>query len=242
MNQSYNPWNEPRQNTIYANEVGQYETLSNYTAKTFLWMFAGLLATFGVSLLFYVSNLAYFIFQNGFMFIGLAVAEIAVVLVLTARIQKMSVAGARGMFFLYAVLNGIVFSSYLWLYDMSDVLMAFGSAALYFGIMAAYGYMTKQDLTSWRTPLTIGLITMLIVGVLGMFFFSGMGVLFSILGVLLFACYTAYDTQKIKAAYFAYAGNSEMAKKASIFAALQLYLDFINLFLYLLRIFARNRD
>ena len=242
MNESYNPWNEPNRNTIYMNESFQYETLSNYTAKTFLWMFAGLLATFGVSLLFYTSGLGLYLFQSSFMFIGLALIEIVLVVSLAARIHKMSVASARAMFFLYAIVNGIVFSACLWLYEMGDVLMAFAAASLYFGVMAAYGYLTKRDLTSWRTPLTIGLIVMLIVSVLGMFFLSATGVLFSIMGVILFACYTAYDTQKIKAAYFAYAGNPEMAQKASIYAALQLYLDFINLFLYLLRIFARNRD
>ena len=78
--------------------------------------------------------------------------------------------------------------------------------------------------------------------VIGMFFMSGSSILFSILGIVIFSCYTAYDTQKIKAAYFAYAGNPELAKKASVFSALELYLDFINLFLYILRIFSRSRD
>lgn len=242
MKESYNPWNESNQSTIYMNESFKYETLSNYTAKTFLWMFAGLLTTFGVSLLFYSSGLALYLFQNSFMFIGLALVEIVLVVSLAARIHKMSVAGARAMFFLYAIVNGIVFSSYLWLYQMNDVLMAFAAAALYFGVMAAYGYTTKRDLTSWSTPLKVGLIVMLIVAVFGMFFMSGSSLLFSLLGVVLFSCYTAYDTQKIKAAYFAYAAQPEMAQKASIYSALELYLDFINLFLYLLRIFARNND
>ena len=227
---------------VYANSKFQYETLSNYTAKTFLWMFAGLLVTFGVSLAAYVSNLAYFLFQSSFMFIGLAVLEVVLVVALAARVHTMSVASARALFFVYAAVNGIVFSSYLWLYDMGTVLMAFAAAALYFGAMAAYGYLTKRDLTSWRTPLLFGLIALLVVSVFGMFFLSGDSILFSVVGIIIFSCYTAYDTQKIKAAYFAYAGNEAMAKKASIFAALQLYLDFINLFLYLLRIFARNRD
>ena len=161
---------------------------------------------------------------------------------LASRLHSMSVGSARGLFFLYAAVNGLVFSSYLWLYNMGDVLMAFGAAALYFGVMAAYGYLTKRDLTSWRTPLMVGLIVLLAVSVIGMFFMSGSSILFSVLGIVIFSCYTAYDTQKIKALYFAYAGNEAMAKKASIYAALQLYLDFINLFLYLLRIFGRNRD
>ena len=226
----YNQWNNSGPNTVYMNEKFQYETLSNYTAKTFLWMFAGLLVTFGVSL------------GSSFTFFGLAILEIVLVVALASRLHSMSVGSARGLFFLYAAVNGLVFSSYLWLYSMGDVLMAFGAAALYFGVMAAYGYLTKRDLTSWRTPLMVGLIVLLAVSVIGMFFMSGSSILFSVLGIVIFSCYTAYDTQKIKALYFAYAGNEAMAKKASIYAALQLYLDFINLFLYLLRIFGRNRD
>ena len=238
----YNQWNNSGPNTVYMNEKFQYETLSNYTAKTFLWMFAGLLVTFGVSLAAYMSNIGFYLLRSSFTFFGLAILEIVLVVALASRLHSMSVGSARGLFFLYAAVNGIVFSSYLWLYNMGDVLMAFGAAALYFGVMAAYGYLTKRDLTSWRTPLMVGLIVLLAVSVIGMFFMSGSSILFSVLGIVIFSCYTAYDTQKIKALYFAYAGNEAMAKKASIYAALQLYLDFINLFLYLLRIFGRNRD
>ena len=238
----YNQWNNSGPNTVYMNEKFQYETLSNYTAKTFLWMFAGLLVTFGVSLAAYMSNIGFYLLRSSFTFFGLAILEIVLVVALASRLHSMSVGSARGLFFLYAAVNGLVFSSYLWLYNMGDVLMAFGAAALYFGVMAAYGYLTKRDLTSWRTSLMVGLIVLLAVSVIGMFFMSGSSILFSVLGIVIFSCYTAYDTQKIKALYFAYAGNEAMAKKASIYAALQLYLDFINLFLYLLRIFGRNRD
>ena len=238
----YNQWNNSGPNTVYMNEKFQYETLSNYTAKTFLWMFAGLLVTFGVSLAAYMSNIGFYLLRSSFTFFGLAILEIVLVMALVSRLHSMSVGSARALFFVYAAVNGLVFSSYLWLYNMGDVLMAFGAAALYFGVMAAYGYLTKRDLTSWRTPLMVGLIVLMIVSVIGMFFMSGSSILFSILGIVIFSCYTAYDTQKIKALYFAYAGNEAMAKKASIFAALQLYLDFINLFLYLLRIFGRSRD
>lgn len=238
----YNQWNNSGPNTVYMNEKFQYETLSNYTAKTFLWMFAGLLVTFGVSLAAYMSNIGFYLLRSSFTFFGLAILEIVLVIALVSRLHSMSVGSARALFFVYAAVNGLVFSSYLWLYNMGDVLMAFGAAALYFGVMAAYGYLTKRDLTSWRTPLMVGLIVLMIVSVIGMFFMSGSSILFSVLGIVIFSCYTAYDTQKIKALYFAYAGNEAMAKKASIFAALQLYLDFINLFLYLLRIFGRSRD
>ena len=231
-----------QQSTIPLSEGFRYETLSDYTAKTFLWMFFGLLTTFGVAVAAYATNLGAVLFQVPGMFWILGLAEILLVVFLSARVEKMSVASARVLFFVYALVNGLVFSSYLWLFELGDVLMAFGAAALYFGAMAAYGYMTKRDLTSWKPMLTFGLIAMLVVGLLGMFLGGMMVAIYCMAGVVIFACYTAYDTQKIKDYYIATAGQEELAKKASIYAALNLYLDFINLFLYLLRIFARNKD
>ena len=219
----------------------QYETLAGYTTKTFGWMFAGLTVTFLVALAGYAGGIGIYLLTSPLLFWGVAIAELAVVMLLSARIHKISVGGARGMFFAYAALNGLVFSCYFYLYQMFDLVLAFGATALYFGIMAAYGYFTKQDLSGWAKPLFFGLIAMLIVSVLGIFF-GGVNILLCCVGIVIFACYTAYDTQKIKAAYFAFAGNAEMARKASVYAALELYLDFINLFLYILRIFARNKD
>ena len=249
MNEPYGPGFEPENNTFYAtqgpdgvfNTHARYETLSEYTAKTFGWMFAGLTVTFLVALAGYTSGIGILLLRSPILFLGLAIAEIAVVVGMSARIHKIGVSTARGMFFLYAALNGAVFSCYFYLYQMFDLVLAFGATALYFGIMAAYGYLTKQDLSGWAKPLFFGLIAMLIVSVVGIFI-GGVNILLCCLGIIIFACYTAYDTQKIKAAYFAYAGNPELEKKASVFSALELYLDFINLFLYILRIFSRSRD
>ena len=231
--------------TVYANQNArgafQYETLSSYTTKTFGWMFAGLGLTFVTALVFYATGLSAMLIMLPFAFVLLAIAEFAVVITMSARIRSISVQGARGMFFAYAALNGVVFSSYFYLFDLFDLVLAFGATALYFGIMAGYGYLTKRDISGWAKPLFFGLIAMLIISVVGMFIGGG-NILMCCAGIVLFACYTAYDTQKIKAAYFAYAGNEQLAKKASVYAALELYLDFINLFLYILRLFARNRN
>lgn len=228
----------------YMAQPAQYETLSGYVSKTFLWMFAGLLVTFGVALWGYAGNWAYYIFSGAsFMFYGLLIAEVVLVVWLSSQLHKMSVGLARVLFFAYATVNGIVFSSYFWLYDLGSMLLAFAAAAIYFGIMAGYGYLTKQDLSGWQKPLLFGLIAMLVVSVLGMFLNFGMfDIIISCVGIVIFACYTAYDTQKIKAFYFQTAGNPEMAQKASIFAALQLYLDFINMFLYILRLLGRRKN
>ena len=249
MNEPYGPGFEPENNTFYAtqgpdgvfNTHARYETLSEYTAKTFGWMFAGLMVTFLVALAGYTSGIGILLLRSPILFLGLAIAEIAVVVGMSARIHKIGVSTARGMFFLYAALNGAVFSCYFYLYQMFDLVLAFGATALYFGIMAAYGYLTKQDLSGWAKPLMFGLIAMLIVSVVGVFI-CGVNILLCCAGIIIFACYTAYDTQKIKAAYFAYAGNPELAQKASVFSALELYLDFINLFLYILRIFSRSSN
>lgn len=239
-NQGYN------NGTVYANQNArgafQYETLSSYTTKTFGWMFAGLGVTFLTALAFYATGLSALIMSMPFAFLLLGIAEFAVVITMSARIRTVSVQGARGMFFAYAALNGVVFSSYFYMFELFDLVLAFGATALYFGIMAGYGYLTKRDISGWAKPLFFGLIAMLIVSVVGMFI-GGVNILMCCAGIILFACYTAYDTQKIKAAYFAYAGNEQLAKKASVYAALELYLDFINLFLYILQLFARsNRD
>ncbi|HWS41976.1 MAG TPA: Bax inhibitor-1/YccA family protein [Pseudoflavonifractor sp.] len=226
---------------------GQYvpaESVGVYTAKTFLWMFAGLLVTFLTAIGLVASGLIVAVFSIPSVLLVLFVAEVAVVLVLSARINKMSVGAARALFFTYAVLNGIVFSVYLLYYDVFSLILVFGATALYFGGMALFGWVTKADLSRIRNILVGGLIFLIVFGLLSMFI-PALGAFERILclvGIAVFLAFTAYDTQKIKAYYAAYQGDDLMLKKASIFSALQLYLDFINLFLYLLRFLGRRRS
>ena len=226
---------------------GQYvpaESVGVYTAKTFLWMFAGLLVTFLTAIGLVVSGLIVAVFSIPSVLMVLFVAEVAVVLVLSARINKMSVGAARALFFTYAVLNGIVFSVYLLYYDVFSLILVFGATALYFGGMALFGWVTKADLSRIRNILVGGLIFLIVFGLLSMFI-PALGAFERVLclgGIAVFLAFTAYDTQKIKAYYAAYQGDDLMLKKASIFSALQLYLDFINLFLYLLRFLGRRRS
>lgn len=226
---------------------GQYvpaESVGAYTAKTFLWMFAGLLVTFLTAIGLVASGLIVAVFSIPSVLLVLFVAEVAVVLVLSARINKMSVGAARALFFTYAVLNGIVFSVYLLYYDVFSLILVFGATALYFGGMALFGWVTKADLSRIRNILVGGLIFLIVFGLLSMFI-PALGAFERVLclvGIAVFLAFTAYDTQKIKAYYAAYQGDDLMLKKASIFSALQLYLDFINLFLYLLRFLGRRRS
>lgn len=173
----------------------------------------------------------------------LLVAELAVVLVLSARIHKLHVGTARVLFLLYAVLNGVVFSTYFLMFEMATLIYIFALTAVYFGIFALYGRFTKRNLSGFRPFIIGGLIFLLVVSVLSLFLpLGGLDRIVCLIGIALFLGITAYDSQKIGQYYVAYQGDSAMLQRASIFSALQLYLDFINLFLYLLRFFARNRS
>lgn len=233
------------ENNYYAEQYSssaQQEPISTYTAKTFGWMFLGLLVTFAIAVGGYVTGALVYIFYIPYFPYVLLIAEVAVVWILSARIQKMSVTTARILFFVYAILNGIVFSTYFFLFQMSSLIIVFGATALYFGAMAAYGYLAKADLSNLRPILIGGALFLCAFWILSMFInLSQFERIISLIGIVIFMAFTAYDTQKIKAYHAAYAGNVEMAKKASIFSALNLYLDFVNLFLYLLRFVGKRK-
>ena len=241
---TYNNYEPQVDNGLYWSDDRSVEPIGVYTAKTFGWMALGLLATFAVAFATWASGLWLTVLvQMPMIPFLLAIAEIAVVFFLSARIKSMSIGTARGMFFLYAVLNGLTFSSFFVLYDVASLIIAFGMTALYFGVLAAYGYVTKRDLSNLAPILTSGLIFLVIFWVLSIFLpLSGFEKLVCFIGVAIFMGYTAYDTQKIKQFHQMYGGNPELAGKASILCALQLYLDFINLFLYILRLLGRPKD
>ena len=218
-------------------------TLNQYVAKTFLWMFVGLMVTFGTAYLGYWSGLLAFVFLTPMVPVLLLVAELAVVLVLSARIHKLHVGTARVLFLLYAVLNGVVFSTYFLMFEMATLIYIFALTAVYFGIFALYGRFTKRNLSGFRPFIIGGLIFLLVVSVLSLFLpLGGLDRIVCLIGIALFLGITAYDSQKIGQYYVAYQGDSAMLQRASIFSALQLYLELNNLFLYLLRFFARNRS
>lgn len=218
------------------------ESISAYTVKTFLWMFLGLMTTFAVALFGYVTGTIVYVFAIPYFHIILLVAELAVVLVLSARLQTLNVATARVLFFAYAVLNGIVFSVYFLVFSMLSLILVFAMTAVYFGGMAVYGYCTKTDLSRLRPILVGGLLFLIVFGLLSLFLPMGMADrVVCLIGVAVFLAFTAYDTQKIRTYYQAYQGDQAMLERASIFSALQLYLDFVNLFLYLLRLLGKNR-
>ena len=220
----------------------EHEPLSQYTAKTFRWMFLGLTVTFLVALTVNVTKLIWLVVMTPMAIPVLGILELVVVLYMSSQITKVSVGMARGLFLTYSVLNGIVFSTYFLIYELPSMFFIFGATALFFGVMAAIGYVTRADLSNLRNFLVGGLAFLLVFWVASLFInLQQFEMIACTVGIFIFLVFTAYDTQKIRAYHQAYAYDPQMAKKASIFSALQLYLDFINLFIYLLRVLGRKK-
>jgi FtsH-binding integral membrane protein len=172
------------------------------------------------------------------------IGELALVMALSAGIMKIHPSLAGVMFFAYAAMNGVTLSAIFLVYELGSIGMAFFVAAALFGAMSLIGYSTKKDLTRWRSYLMMGLIGLIIASIVNIFFASsGLDWIVSIVGVLLFLGLTIYDTQRIKAmtVQTMQMGDEAVAAKMGILGALRLYLDFVNLFLYLLRFLGRRR-
>ena len=212
---------------------------SDYMTRTYRWMACGLLITFAMAYLTATTSLIYLVDS---LYLVLTIAELALVFVLSSRVQTMSVGAARATFFGYALLNGMVLSYYFLVFDLGTLVLAFLATSLYFGLMAVYGTTTHKDLSGWGPKLMMGLFALIITGFVGMLF--GMSflttVLYSAVGLVVFMLLTAYDTQKLSQMFSYYAYDGELAEKASIYGALTLYLDFINIFLYVVRLLGMN--
>lgn len=211
--------------------------------KVYVWMTLALVLTgitaFGVAS---SPSLMMTIIQTPAIMWGLIIAELAIVIAISAAINRLSLTTATLLFVLYSVLNGATFSLIFAVYTMSSIANVFFITAGTFGVMAAYGYFTKRDLSSWGKLLLMALIGLIIATLVNVFLVksSGFDLILSYAGVLIFVGLTAYDTQKIKQMLAMQTDMGEGAQKVALLGALSLYLDFINLFLYLLRIFGRR--
>jgi uncharacterized protein len=217
---------------------------SEFVRRVYNWMALGLAVT-AITSLFTVSSAAMMqlIFGSPMVLIILIVAELGIVVALSAAINRMSSATALLMFFAYSFLNGLTLAAIFMVYTRASIANTFFVTAGTFGVMSVYGYTTKRDLTSWGSFLTMGLIGVIIASLVNMFLGSSqISWLITYIGVIVFVGLTAYDTQQIKAMALSDFGGEEMERKGSVIGALRLYLDFINLFLLLLRIFGGRRD
>ncbi len=216
---------------------------TSFFPSVYNWMTLGLGLTAIVSMLTVNSPSALqFVFGNRMVFFGLIIAELAVVMILSGAIQRLSASAATGLFLLYSALSGITFAVIFLAYTSSSITSAFLVTAGTFGAMSLYGHVTKRDLTSWGSFLFMGLIGLIIASVVNIFLQSAMITwVTTYIGVIIFVGLTAYDTQKLKVLAQGGFASGEERHKAAILGALRLYLDFINLFLMLLRIFGRRR-
>ncbi len=210
--------------------------------RVFVWMACGLAITGLTAMLTYNSSLFATIIQNRGLFWGLMIAEVGMVWYLSARIMKLSFMTATALFGAYAVLNGLTLSVIFAAFTMTSIAQTFFVTAGTFGAMALFGYFTKRDLSKMGSILFMALIGLIIASVVNIFLGSSMmDLLISALGVLIFTGLTAWDTQKIKLMLSQSEGDEHLTKNLSVLGALMLYLDFVNLFLYLLR-FLGSRD
>ena len=228
-------------NTMTLTEA-RHEASTVFLAKVFNWMAIGLGLT-GVVAWFTASSGLAIQLQAYFMYIMLA--ELGMVFYLSARISKIQASTATGLFIAYALLNGLTLSMIFLIYTQSSIAATFFITAGMFGSMAVYGLVTKRDLSGMGSFMFMGLIGVLIASVVNIFLkSSSLYWAISLIGVLVFVGLTAYDVQKIKTMgeQGIMEQGGEAVKKGAIMGALTLYLDFINLFLMLLRFFGGSRD
>ncbi len=169
-------------------------------------------------------------------------APLGIVFYLSARVNSLSTSAAQGWFWAFAVVMGISMSSIFLVYTGTSIARTFFITAATFGGMSLYGYTTKRDLTGMGSFLMMGLIGLILASIVNIFLkSSALEFAVSAVGILIFTGLTAYDTQKLKAIYYSVAGNTDAIRKSAIMGALNLYLDFINLFMMLLRFFGDRR-
>jgi FtsH-binding integral membrane protein len=220
--------------------------VNEFIRSVYNWMAVGLALTGFVA--YYVANtpaLVELIFGNRLLFFGLIIGELALVFIISARIQKMQASTATALFVIYSILNGATLSFVFLVYTASSITSTFFICAATFVACSVYGWTTKRDLTSMGGFMTMGLIGIIIASVVNMFFrSSAMSMIISYIGVIVFVGLTAYDTQHLKTMALNQPDDLEagVVRKGAILGALKLYLDFINLFLMLLRILGGGRD
>ncbi len=229
---------------IRQQEMTNASTFKVLMRKVYLWMTLALMIT-GITAAGVANspNILALIYSSQVVMWGIIIAEFGLVIYISARLEKLSLSTATTLFALYSILNGVMLSSIFLLYSTAIISKVFFITAGTFGVTALYGYATKKDLSSLGNILFMALIGLVIATVVNVFMKSAMfDLILSYIGVIIFVGLTAWDSQKIKHMMMVQQDADESAQKLALIGALSLYLDFINLFLYLLRIFGRSND
>jgi len=218
-------------------------SVANFMYKVYGWMTVALALSattaYGV---YSTPSLMMTLLRTPFLFYGLMFAQLGLVIFLSAAIRKISYPTAVASFLGYSILLGVTLSTIFVVYQMASIGMVFMVASLMFGSMATYGYVTKNDLTSFGQILGMGLWGLIIAMLVNMFFANpAFDYLLSFVGVVIFTGLTAYDVQKIKNIGYQLTDEGETTNKIALLGALSLYLDFVNLFLHLLRMFGKRK-
>ena len=231
------------QTMTHDRELSMSQAFPVLMRKVYVWMTFALIITgvcaYGVA---NSPGIITAIYSNKAVLWGLIIAELALVIGISAAINKLSLTTATMLFVLYSAINGVMLSSIFLIYTTSSIASVFFITAGTFAVMAFIGYTTKTDLTSMGKILLMALIGLIIASLVNVFFVksTGFDLILSYAGVLIFVGLTAYDSQKIKQMLLMAPDAGEGAQKLALLGALSLYLDFINLFIYLLRIFGRR--
>jgi len=215
---------------------------NNFLRKVFLYMILGIAISFGTGayLLYFNQGLLYVLFDY---YKFLVIAELAMVFSMSFLINKISASFARILFLVYSLVNGITLTTIGIIYAPQVIFYAFMTTLTIFVVTAIYGYTTQEDLSSYRRFFIIALISLIVLSIFNAFMKVGMlEWVITIAGVVIFTGLIAYDVNRIKALSYELAdGDNEAMEKMGIIGALNLYLDFINLFIYILRIFGRKK-
>ena len=225
-------------------EIGFSEVFSAVLRRVYVWMTLGLLVTAGTAAFVSISPLFQILAGQPLIFFVLMIAELGLVIGLSWGINRLSPATAVLLFFLYALLNGLTFSVLFVIYTLGSVVSTFLATAALFGVMSILGYTTKMDLSKMGSFLFMGLIGLLIAMLVNMFWTNTiLGWIVTFAGILIFLGLTFFDTQRIKrmTATALKQGDENVQARMGILGALSLYLDFINLFLFMLRLGGRRR-
>lgn len=212
--------------------------------RVYLWMAIGLLVTTVIAAVVANTGLVLLIAANPIVFIGLIVGELAMVIAVSAAINRVSPATALLLFFAYSALNGATLAVIFLVYTLGSIALTFFASAALFGAMSIIGYTTKMDLSRFGAFLLMGLIGIIIASVVNMFLAStALEWIITFVGIFVFLGLAVYHTQRIRVNTLAalQAGDDQAAARVGIIGALSLYLDFINLFLMLLRLMGRRR-
>lgn len=238
-------WNQPsewNQPSMHADVSVSDERVGAFLSRVYAWMFAGLLIT-AVTAFVVASSpaLIELVFLNRLVFWALIIAQLGLVFYLSARVEKTAPATAAGLFILYSALTGVTSSVILLVYTGASIVSTFIITAGMFGTMAVFGTITKRSLAGWGQFLFMGLIGIIIASIVGFFVHSdAMQFVISVVGVIVFTGLTAYDAQRLK--HMAVALPDGRVGSYAVVGALSLYLDFINLFFFILRLSGGRRD